>query len=130
MTQKHASQQDFIATAPYVVIACTDSTRTVNAYKERGEMYCRQQAGAAIQNFLLRIEEKNLSTCWIGHFVDSLVKEALKIPAKIHVEALFPVGFDAENKKTRPLKIDLDNILYFHKYGNKRMTQPKNEMDV
>ncbi|MFH1151733.1 MAG: nitroreductase family protein, partial [Nanoarchaeota archaeon] len=42
-----AAQQDFIKQAKYVVVVCTDSSRTINAYEKRGEIYCRQQAGAA-----------------------------------------------------------------------------------
>lgn len=116
-----ATQQDFINQAKYVVVACTNPLRTVNAYEKRGEMYCRQQAGAAIQNLLLRIEEKGLATCWVGHFVDQLVKEALKIPKEIDVEALFPIGYELNKKSTRRAKIELDRFLYFHKYGNKKM---------
>lgn len=119
-----AAQQDFIKQVKYVVVVCTNPSRTLNAYEERGERYCRQQAGAAIQNFLLKLEEKKLATCWVGHFVDSLVKEALKIPDNINVEAIFPIGYGFK-QRTRKAKIDLDNVLYFHKYKNKKMKSPK-----
>ncbi len=123
-----AAQQDFIKQVKYVVVVCTNPRRILNAYKERGETYCRQQAGAAIQNFLLKIEEKKLATCWVGHFVDYLVKEALKIPDNINVEAIFPIGYEFK-QRTRRGKIDLDNVLYFHKYKNKKMKSPK-KLDV
>ncbi|MBU2053123.1 MAG: nitroreductase family protein [Nanoarchaeota archaeon] len=123
-----AAQQDFIKQAKYVVVVCTDSSRTINAYEKRGEIYCRQQAGAAIQNFLLKIEDKGLATCWIGHFVDRLVKEALKIPNDINVEAFFPVGYEFK-LRTRQAKIDLDNVLYFHKFKNKKMNVPQ-KLDI
>jgi len=118
-----AAQQPFISKAFYVVVVCSNPYRTMNAYGERGKVYCRQQAGAAIQNFLLKIEEKGLSTCWVGHFADNLVKEILKIPDEIDVEAFFPVGYEFKSKK-RKRKIDLDDVLYFEKYGNKKMTSP------
>ena len=119
-----AAQQSFISQAQYVVIACTNSSRTINAYEERGEKYCRQQAGAGIQNFLLSLQEKGLSTCWIGYFVEEQIKRELKIPKDINVEALFPIGY--EYQKTKPKrKIDIDNILYFEKYGDKKMKNPK-----
>ena len=92
----------------------------MNAYGERGRVYCKQQAGAAIQNFLLKIEEKGLSTCWVGHFADNLVKEILKIPDEIDVEAFFPIGYEFKNQRRRA-KIDLDEVLYFEKYKNKKM---------
>lgn len=120
----NAAQQPFIAKAKYVVVVCTNPSRTVNSYEKRGEIYCRQQAGAAIQNFLLKIEEKGLSTCWVGAFVDKIVKEILNIPKDINVEALFPIGYEFEKPRTRKIKIDMDRILYFNSYGNKKMHNP------
>ena len=124
-----ASQQDFIAEAHYVLVVCSKISRTVNAYGLRGKRYCRQQAGAAIQNFLLRIQEEGLSTCWIGHFVDDIVRDVLQIPDEINVEALFPIGYEFKEKSTRTSKIDLDAILYFDEYKNKKMKKPK-KIDV
>ena len=60
-----ACQQNFIAEADYVVVACSEEKIISNAYRERGKKYLRQQAGAAIENFLLKIEDLGLATCWI-----------------------------------------------------------------
>lgn len=121
-----AAQQDFISQAHYVVIICSIPKKTINTFKEKGEIYIRQQAGAAIQNFLLKIEEKKLSTCWIGHFVEDQVKRILQIPDNTQVEAMFPVGYAyPTDRKKEKRKIDLDNVIYFHKYGNKRMSGPR-----
>jgi len=119
-----ASQQDFIAEAHYVLVVCSKISRTVNAYGLRGKKYCRQQAGAAIQNFLLKIQEAGLSTCWIGHFVDDIIKNTLQIPEEINVEALFPIGYEFKKKHTKSAKINLDHILYFNEYENKKMKKP------
>ena len=124
-----AAQQPFIAKAHYVVVACSNPSRTVNAYGVRGEVYVRQQAGAAIQNFLLKLEESGLSASWIGHFVEEQVKKTMSIPEHVHVEAFFPIGYEYEKKYTRKEKIDLDNILYFDEYENTSMNKQK-EMDV
>lgn len=121
-----ASQQDFIAKAKFVVVVCSDDSRTANLYgKDSGKEWARQQAGAAIENFLLKIEEFKLATCWIGYFVEDQIKEALKIPAKLKVEALFPIGYEFTKAKTKKAKIDLDNILFFDSYGNKKMGRKK-----
>lgn len=124
-----ASQQDFIAHAHYVVVVCSNPSKTINAYGKQGEVYVRQQAGAAIQNFLLKIEEAGLSTCWVGYFVENQIKRILKIPEETNIEAIFPIGFEYEKKRTKKAKIELDNILYFNLYGNKRMKEPE-KMDV
>jgi len=115
-----ACQQDFVAKAHYVVVVCSKPDRTINAYGKRGEIFARQQAGAAIQNFLLKIEERKLATCWIGHFVEEQVKRELEIKDGINVEAILPIGYSFE--KTKPSKkAELDNVLYFEKYGKKKM---------
>lgn len=124
-----ACQQPFVGTAQYVVVACSTPSRTLNAYGKQGEVYLRQQAGAALQNFLLKIEESGLSTCWVGYFVESQIKRELKIPEEIQVEAVFPIGFEYEKKRTKKERINLDNILYFNSYGEKRM-KPLKRMDV
>ena len=120
-----AAQQDFLNQAKYVLVVCSKKARTINAYEERGKIYARQQAGAAIQNFLLKIEEKGLATCWIGHFVNSQVKIILKIPEDVDVEAMFPIGYEFEKKFTRRAKVDIDQILYFEEYNKKKMIEPK-----
>ena len=117
-----ASQQEFISDAQYVVAVCSNPSRTLNTYEERGKNYLKQQAGAGIQNFLLKLEDFKLSTCWIGHFVDEQVKKILEIPKEINVEAFFPIGYESEIAKAKPKKkIDLGNVLYFEKYGKRRM---------
>ena len=116
-----AAQQDFILDAQYVLVVCSNPSRTVNSYGERGEKYCRQQAGAAIQNFLLKIVEAGLSTCWVGHFVDEQVKRELKIPDNIEVEAMLPIGYEIKRSSKRRIKSDLDKTLFFNTYGNPQM---------
>ncbi len=113
-----AAQQNFIQQTSYVLVVCSDLSRTVNAYEKRGEIYCRQQAGAAIQNFLLNITEKKLSTCWIGHFIEEQVKRTLRIPEEINVEAMFPIGYEFKKPLKKRVKSDLDKALYFNIYKN------------
>ena len=123
-----ASQQSFVGEAQYIVVVCSDDKMTLNAYEERANKFCRQQAGAAIENFLLKLQEKKLNTCWIGYFTDYLIKKALNIPEDIEIEALFPIGYESKaigNIKEPKRKIELDNILYFDKWKNKRMKKEK-----
>jgi nitroreductase len=117
-----AAQQPFIAQAKYVVVVCTAPSRTELSYGERGKIYLKQQAGAAIENFLLKITEKKLSSCWIGHFAEEQVRRTLSIPEDIHVEGLFPIGY-AFKKPEPKRKIELDAFLYFNTYGNKKMNK-------
>ena len=45
-----ACQQPFVGQAHYLVVACSVPDRLTNAYEKQGEVYARQQAGAAIEN--------------------------------------------------------------------------------
>ncbi len=120
-----ASQQDFFKGVHYAVVAVSNPTITKNSFPEKAEKYLRQQAGAGIQNFLLKITEAGLATCWIGHFVDDQIKHTLGIPDSMEVEAFFPIGYEFKKPKTRKDKISLDGILYFNSYGKKNMIEDK-----
>ncbi|MDD5012253.1 MAG: nitroreductase family protein [Candidatus Nanoarchaeia archaeon] len=116
-----ACQQDFVAQAKFVVVVCSNPARTINLYGKKGGCYAKYQAGAAVENFFLKIIESGLSTCWVGHFVEGQIKEILKIPEDTDVDAVFPIGYELEKPMTRKAKIDLDRILYFNRYGNVQM---------
>ena len=123
-----ASEQDFINRAQFVVVVCSNPSRTLTAYGERGKDYLKQQAGAAIENFLLAIQDKKLATCWIGYFKPSQIKRELRIPDDIEIEALFPIGYETGSTKKKE-KIDIDSILYFNEYKQKRM-KPLKKIEV
>jgi len=121
-----ASQQEHVGKVKFIVVACSNTSLTCNEFgKESGEVYSRQQAGAAIENFLLKITEAGLATSWVGYFVEDQVKRILKIPKEWNVEAIFPIGYEFQKPRTKKAKIDLDRILYFNFYDNKKMKRPK-----
>lgn len=118
-----AARQHFIAQAHYVVVVCSDYTQLVRSYDERGEKYGMHQAGAAIENFLLRIVDLGLASCWVGAFSDETVRRILKIPDNINIEALLPIGYETRKSKKKK-KPRTDAVLYFNEYNNKFM-KPK-----
>ncbi len=122
-----AAQQDFIAQAGYVIAICTDKKLLEKYYYERAEKYARQQAGAVIENFLLKVADLKLASCWIGAFDDDSVKRILKIPDEIDIEALLPVGYDMPDfrQKKEDKEPKLDNLVFFNKYGEAHMTPIK-----
>jgi nitroreductase len=122
------SSQNFISQAKYAVVFVTSPDRVKNLFgEEKGSTFCKQQAGAAIENFLLKLTEYGLSTCWIGYFNESKIKKLLKIPEDYIIEAIFPIGYANEKPKQKREK-DLNNFLYFNEWDNKRMKKsPKIE---
>ena len=115
-----ACQQKFIKTAKVIVAICSDSKKVELMYDKRSEKYIKQHAGAAIENFLLKITEMKLASCWVGAFSEKTVKDALSIPDEIYVEAVLPIAYQMKtDKTTQKPKPDLGNIVYFDKWKNK-----------
>jgi len=115
-----ACQQDFVGTAKYILVVCSVHQQATRSYDERGKKYASQQAGAAIENFLLKITDLGLATCWVGAFSDEQVKRILQIPDDVEVEALFPIGQEMGKSKQR-IKPTLDDVLFFNTWRNKYM---------
>jgi len=103
------------------VVVVSDDSRLIQSYDELGAKFARQQSGAAIQNFLLALVDLGLATCWVGYFDDTEIKRVLEIPEEVVVEAIFPIGKETKIKTSEKRKVDLDNVLYFDKWENKKM---------
>jgi nitroreductase len=114
-----ACQQDFVGQAEYIVAAVSNYDYLKKMYPDFAEIYGRQQAGAAIENFLLAIVELGMATCWVGWFDEAEIKRVLSIPENCVLEAIFPIGFESKIPQARVKKALLENMLYFNKYGNK-----------
>ena len=117
-----AAQQDFLEQVDYIIVVCSDRKDLERNYYERGKSYAKQQAGAAIENMLLKITDLGLAACWVGAFSDQTVKRILDIPDEIDVEAMIPVGLELGQTKQKP-KPNLDRVLYYDKWKNKFMTR-------
>ena len=117
-------QQSFVGEVKHVVVVVSDDVKVKRSYDDRGEKYARQQAGAAIQNFLLALEDQGLATTWVGAFVDNQVKRVLAIPEDMTVEAILPVGIETKIETKKKVKKELEDVIYFDKFKNKYM-RPK-----
>ncbi len=108
--------QAFIATAPVVVIVCTDPARTAPRYGDRGTtLYCIQDTAAAVENILLTATHNGLGTCWIGAFDEGMAAEALGLPEGIRPIAMIPIGYPAQDPPKRPRR-PLTEVLHRNKW--------------
>jgi len=107
-------QQTWMTESNIVVLVCSNDIQLETAYGERGRIYSRQQAGAAIENILLKLTEQGLSSCWVGSYSDELVKQTMQIPEHIQIEAILPIGYEnkvpGSDKKKKP---ELYNCLFW-----------------
>ena len=115
-----AARQDFVATACFIVVVCSDTKECKRAYEESAETYCHQQAGAAIENFWLKLTDLGMATCWVGSFSETTVKRLLGLPDTVMVEGIFPIGYEMGKTKQKP-KQKLDACIFFDYWKNKYM---------
>jgi len=95
--------QSFIASAPVVMVVCTDAAKTTPRYGEREEkLYCLMDTAAAIENIMITATHNGLATCWIGAFDEGMAAEAVELPNGVRPVALIPVGYPAHDPPSRP----------------------------
>lgn len=114
-------EQSWISSSNILIVVCSDDSHLEDLYGERGRIYSRQQAGAAIQTLLLKLTDLGISSCWVGAYTDEFIKQKLKIPQHIQIEAIIPVGYEKkmpgdEKKK----KKELEDVLYWEEWKNSR----------
>jgi len=107
-----------IADASHVLVVCSNVKKVVNVYGNEGKHYAAQQAGAAIENMLLRVTDLGLGSCWTAAFDDNVMKRILAIPNDLQIEAILPIGYEWKKpaKKQKPI---LKNILSYNKFGKR-----------
>ncbi|MBT4165632.1 hypothetical protein HOE04_01185 [archaeon] len=112
------TRQEFTKTAPFIVIVCSDPKDAIRFYDTRAETYVKHHVGAAVENFLLKITDLKLASCWVGAFSDTLKKE-LKIPDNINIEVILPVGYPAANQETKQKnKAKIYGKLFYNSFRN------------
>lgn len=125
---KHC-QQTWIQNSKLLIIICSDERHLEETYGERGRVYSRQQAGAAISTLLLKLTELSIDSCWVGSYADDLLKEILKIPQHIQIEAIIPTGHETKIS-VKPKKKKLSSVLYWETWKNyKRPTIFEEKVD-
>lgn len=116
-----ACQMSFVSSAHYLVVAVSDDSKFVKSYGDRAYRYSAQQAGAAIQNLILALTEIGYATSWIRYYGDDEVKSILGISEKLSIDGVLPIGLPTKIKEKKPKVVDLENIIYFNKWGTKKM---------
>lgn len=113
------AQQIWINEAPLLIIVCSDDSNLENTYGERGRIYSRQQAGAAIGTLLLKLTELGIDSCWVGSYSDELIKESLDIPGNIQIEAIIPIGQEQKRPgQEKRRKREVGDSIYWENWQN------------
>jgi nitroreductase len=92
-----AAGQAFVAKAPVVLVFAVDPARSAAKYGTRGEqVYCMQDACAAVGNAMLAAVELGLGTCWVDAVEEKLAGEILGLPPGHRAAVILPIGYPAE----------------------------------
>ena len=112
---KAALDQEFIIEAPVSIVVCANLDR-ISPYGTRGrELYCLQDAAAAVEHILLMAVENGLGTCWVGAFNEKEVSKILNLPSHIRPVAIIPIGYPKE-KPTLTSRIDIKKLIHYNKW--------------
>jgi nitroreductase len=104
-----ANNQAFLKDAAAIVVAVGDAEASAR-WHERDPMI-------ALEHMVLAAASLGYGTCWIGAFSEEAVKKLLKIPRKMKVVALLPIGVPAETPAARPRK-ELSEIFFKEEWQN------------
>jgi nitroreductase len=119
-TAEHAEQL-WISDASMLAVVCSDESLLEKMYGERGRIYVRQQAGAAIQTFLLVLANKGIGGCWVGAFDDNKIRRLFEIPENIQIEALIPIGYEKTKPAGKKYKRALKGFMFWEKWNQKEI---------
>jgi len=92
-----AAGQKFLASAPVVLVFAVEPGRSAAKFGARGEqVYCMQDACAAVCNAMLAAVGLGLGTCWVDTVNEELAGRAINLPADQRAAVILPVGYPAE----------------------------------
>ncbi len=107
-----SGNQVSLAQAPVVIVVCGDPEVSAVRYEDRGRsLYLIQDTAAAVTNILLAATSFGLGTCWVGAFRETMVRQALELPANLRPLAMIPVGYPDQEREPRNLR-PFDTIVW------------------
>jgi len=105
-----AMNQDFIAEAPLVIVACADEQIERRYGKHGKEIHMICDVAVSVQNLMLLAYSEELGSVWIGAFDENQVKEILDLSVNLKPIAIIPVGYPAETPLP-PQRISKDDAV-------------------
>jgi nitroreductase len=109
---KAASDQEFLAEAPVVLIFCANPARSAVRYQERGStLYSIQDATIACTYSQLAAKALGLDSVWVGAFDEAEVSKILHIPPELRPIIMLPIGYAGKVPSLRPRR-ELKDLIH------------------
>jgi nitroreductase len=110
-----SDDQEWISDADVVVVALGDPA-VYSLPPSSTQSRHKQDTMIAVEHLVLAATALGYGTCWIGAFKEDEVKRILRIPEKLAVVALLPIGVPDEDPPAKPRK-HLSEAFFRETYG-------------
>jgi len=89
--------QEYIKTAPIIIVGCAVGNRSASKYGKRGEkLYSIQDTTLAMYNLWLAAIDKGFSCAWVGALDEKKARVILDLPENLRPIILMPIGYGEE----------------------------------
>lgn len=111
-----AAGQEWISSAPVVIVVCTNMERIEYTLKRPPWDFAVMEVSAAVQNMQVAARSLGLGTCAAFMFDRDAASEAIKTPKKVVPLAIVPIGYSKEfpENSRSPLK----DFMHEEEFGN------------
>jgi nitroreductase len=111
--------QSWMKDAPIHLVILGNEEYVKKFYKVKGELYCKQDCAAFIENILLIATSLGIGSCWVGAFDNEMVKRELEIPDNLIPYSIITLGYSKEKNPNNKQRYRLWSFTFFDKYGNR-----------
>lgn len=120
--RKAAVNQEYVEKAPVLIVVCSNVSRSVGRYGDRGkEFYSITDGAFASMLILLAVVNEGIGACFVGAFEDNKVSEILELPKDVKPIGIICIGYPAENPGKFE-RINIDALVHYEKYKSNNGT--------
>jgi nitroreductase len=99
--RKAAVNQEYVETAPLLIVVCSNTSRSIGRYGSRGrEFYSIIDGAFASMLILLSAVNEGIGACFVGAFQDNKVSEILELPKDVRPIGIICIGYPQKNPKS------------------------------
>lgn len=108
--------QEQVEEAPVLIVVCSNTSRSVGRYGERGkEFYSIIDGAFASMLILLTATNEGLGVSFVGAFNDEKVSEILGLPEHVRPIGIIALGYSDE-KPARLERIQKDRLIHYERW--------------
>lgn len=108
--------QEQVEEAPVLIVVCSNTSRSVGRYGERGkEFYSIIDGAFASMLILLTATNEGLGASFVGAFNDEKVSKILELPEHVRPIGIIAIGYSDE-KPARLERIQRDRLIHYERW--------------